>query len=762
VVRDDRVASYARRRVREGEERADGASAHAREPASGEADRGLEVVTAGLLDLVACAGAHAAALFQMAPDEPMLAMTALTGVSREFLRPWFRISLSAPLPVADAVRRRELVYIVDEEELARRYPDTAIILPPRVTLCVLPLVTKTSVQGAVAMLISGPRPLPDDERERLLAVASAVAARLEAEEWAGRAVRSGRFPVSVAPPGHTGEGADVEAAVARLPEGLCSLDERGRVGMVSPAAARLLGRPARELVARPLWTTVPWLTDPMYEDHYRSAVLTRRPVSFTARRPPDRWLTFELYPDTTGTTVRITPVEPREESPAWPRAATGPRTPEKGRPDRAAPPRWAGGGEHEGPVVSARIGAIYHILQLASSLAQAASVRDVVDLVGDQIMPAFGGGGLTLLTADRHGRLSVAGVKGYTPDVVRLLERLPVSTCSPRLRSLLLDRPVFIESRQELERHCPPEEIPEEGMSSWAFLPLVASGRPVGTCVLAFAEPHRFTHEERAVLTSLVGLIAQALERARMFDSKQALARGLQAGLLPHALPHVPGLDATARYLPSTEGMDVGGDFYDLIRLDEDTAAAVIGDVQGHNVSAAALMGQVRTAVRAYATAGVTPCQVLANTNRLLIDLDPGLFASCVYLQLDLRRHKAHIARAGHPPPLLRCPGGRAETVDMPGGLLLGIDADAEYASAVLPMPPGSMLALYTDGLVETPENDIETGAAELAARLDRAAGASLEEAAESLVRPVRQAGRRGDDVALLVLRARGDVATMP
>lgn len=269
-------------------------------------------------------------------------------------------------------------------------------------------------------------------------------------------------------------------------------------------------------------------------------------------------------------------------------------------------------------------------------------------------------------------------------------------------------------------------------MAAWAFLPLIASGRPVGSLVLAYDRPHPFTPEERAVLTATAGLIAQALDRARLYDANQALSHSLQASLLPHALPRVPGLDVATRYLPTAHGMDVGGDFYDLIHLDTDLVAATIGDVQGHNVNAAALMGQVRTAV--HATAGASPGQVLARTNRLLTDLDPGLFTSCLYVQLDLARHRVCLATAGHPPPLLRHPDLHTEILPLIPGLLLGIDPDAEYPETNIPLPPGAVLALYTDGLVETPGIDIDDATADLADQLAQARDQTLDALADTLI----------------------------
>ncbi|WP_240483453.1 PP2C family protein-serine/threonine phosphatase, partial [Streptomyces pathocidini] len=247
---------------------------------------------------------------------------------------------------------------------------------------------------------------------------------------------------------------------------------------------------------------------------------------------------------------------------------------------------------------------------------------------------------------------------------------------------------------------------------------------------------------------------AQALDRARLYDVKLALAHGLQEGLLPQALPAVPGLETAARYLPGTEGLDIGGDFYDLIRLRSDTAAAVIGDVQGHNVTAAALMGQIRTAVHAFATSDPDPGQILASTNRLLADLDPGLFASCACLRLDPRHGVACLASAGHPPPLARMPDGEVRQLATPGGLLLGVAPDGEYPQAESPLPPGTTIALYTDGLVESPGVDYDKAVADVSTELSQGGILPLENLADLLVRRAHTASHRTDDIALLLLRS--------
>ncbi len=246
-------------------------------------------------------------------------------------------------------------------------------------------------------------------------------------------------------------------------------------------------------------------------------------------------------------------------------------------------------------------------------------------------------------------------------------------------------------------------------VGSRAFLPLIASGRPVGACVLGFERPRTYSAEVRTVLTALAGLIAQALERARLYDSEAALARGLQEALLPHRLSEHPQVETEGCYLPGTQGMDVGGDWYDVVEAG-DGLALVIGDVQGHGVQAAATMGQLRSAVRAFALRDNAPHQVMGGTNRLLIDLDPGQFASCCYIRLDPDTGYARAVRAGHTQPLLRHPDGRAEVLDLPGGLVLGVDPQARYPVTHLRLEPGAVLALYTDGLVEQPGHDIDEG----------------------------------------------------
>ncbi|MGN9788207.1 PP2C family protein-serine/threonine phosphatase, partial [Nonomuraea sp. ZG12] len=349
------------------------------------------------------------------------------------------------------------------------------------------------------------------------------------------------------------------------------------------------------------------------------------------------------------------------------------------------------------------------------------------------------------------GRMHVAGSRGYSSRHLEGYHGRPVVRALPLASGNDEGRAAFYTTWEELRRVYP-DAICIDDLGAWVLLPLVAQGRSIGACVLAYDRPRQFSDSERSLVTALGELITQAFERTWLYDNKHQLAESLQAAQLPRALPELPGLGVAARYLPAAPGMDIGGDFYDLIRLSDTLAGAVIGDVQGHDMTAAALMGQVRTAIRAHATAGADPAEVLAHTNRLLTELSPDRFTSCLYLSFDLRLRTASLASAGHLPPVLGQPGGPAEIIETPPGLLLGIDPDAEYDTTVLSVPPGAVMALYTDGLVERPGDDLGDSIAALAARFTPTPGQPLPALADSLIEQTTNE-QRPDDIALLLLR---------
>ncbi|MFE2139761.1 SpoIIE family protein phosphatase, partial [Streptomyces sp. NPDC059466] len=637
-----------------------------------------------------------------------------------------------------AARERRLGWMGGQEVWALRYPRASLVLPYPCGVVAAPITTGTTTWGGLVLLWPGshaPR-LALREHDAVQAWCRRLGLLLRQASDRGHPVLPGREPRMLPGPLGRVTGATEAQAAAdfteRLPEGCCGLDLTGRIAYLTTAAADLVGVERSVLLGARPCDALPWLDSLGFEDRYRAAVVSGQPTSFTALCPPDRQLSFHLYPDASGLSIRITP-------------APSPRTGGLAEPSTSA------------PVTPGRTAGLYHLLHLAATLTEAVGVQDVVDQAADQLLDAFNAQGLVLFVA-ADDRLRIIGYRGYTAEIIdrfdgAALSGPPTSSApappTPSALALTAGVPSFFGSRDEMDRAYP--GIPRlTNKSAWAFLPLIASGRPVGCWTLSYDQPHRFTPEERAILTSTAGLLAQALDRAALYDNEHHLVHRLQTALLPRALPDIPGLDVAARYLPSTRGIDIGGDFYDLIRLGPTTVAATIGDVQGHNADAAALMGQVRTAV--HAAAGAPPGEVLARVNRLLTDLDPGLFTSCLYAHLDLAHHRVQVATAGHPPPLLRHPDGRTEVLSLSPGLLLGIDPDCHYPATEIRLPPSAVLALYTDGLVEAPGADIEETTAQLAVRLSQARHRGMDALADTLVRHPGQVSPQNDDIALLLI----------
>ncbi|WP_078868084.1 SpoIIE family protein phosphatase [Streptomyces sp. NRRL F-5727] len=519
-------------------------------------------------------------------------------------------------------------------------------------------------------------------------------------------------------------------ATDRLPRAILAIDRLGRVTYVNERTERLLGRPRGALAGRPLWEALPWFAHPFHEEQLRAALLSTEPVRFLARPEEGRWLSVSLHPGRDGVTMVLVP----EEAPE-PDAAPEP-----------APAQRAGDGlGSEGT----RAASLYRPVALAIALTEAVTARQVSAVVTEELLPAFGGRQLAIyLLSDR--RLYLAWETGFPPGFLDPFDGVALDAHVPGVDALTGGRALFFESMEMLRRTYP--ELPLDAESgARAFLPLIASGRPVGSCILGFDRPRDFGPEERAVLTALAGLIAQALERAQRYDSEAAVARGLQDALLPHRLPVREGVETVGRYLPGTQGMDVGGDWYDVVETARGELALVIGDVQGHGVAAAATMGQLRSAVRAFALSGLPPQDVVRGTNRLLIDLDPGQFASCCYIVLDARTGDARAVRAGHPQPLLRHPDGTAELLDIAGGVVLGVDGRAAYPETRLRLAEGAVLALFTDGLVERPGADIDDGVERLRRTLASTGSLPLAEAADRLMHEAVRASDRPDDIALLL-----------
>ncbi|MEV6602196.1 SpoIIE family protein phosphatase [Actinoplanes sp. NPDC051346] len=389
--------------------------------------------------------------------------------------------------------------------------------------------------------------------------------------------------------------------------------------------------------------------------------------------------------------------------------------------------------------------------KVTTALVAASTTAEVYAAIGSVLRPSAGGQGLALLLRhDNHLRVHYHA--GYEPDVVERLSRLPLDHPYPATAVARTGRPQYLVSITEFEASQPAElRLPRGGRQAWAFLPLAAAGEVVGTLVVGYSEPRGFDAEERDMLTALAGLSAQALQRALLFETRTSIAAELQRALLPAGLPRIPGLRHAARYLPWTHGADVGGDWYDVIALSNGVVGVVIGDIAGHSAAAAATMGQVRNALRAYAAERHTPAGVLHHANQLMHDLRLDTIATCCYLELHLTEGTATAVLAGHPPPVLRTEGS-ATVLKLRRGIPLGVSRTAFYAETTFLLPPAANLVLYTDGLVEDHRHPIDQGLEELCAAVRTAPSRDPEEVLAHLLSSRVGPQPRTDDVAVLCL----------
>ncbi|MEW2305577.1 GAF domain-containing SpoIIE family protein phosphatase [Streptomyces sp. NPDC006655] len=311
--------------------------------------------------------------------------------------------------------------------------------------------------------------------------------------------------------------------------------------------------------------------------------------------------------------------------------------------------------------------------------------------------------------------IRVVDAIGYNRAFLRQIDRIPLNANSAATDVLRSRTPRFVESPADFVRHYPDLEYLAEASpkKAWAFLPLIASGHAIGCCVVSFSRPHTFSEEERVLLTALSGMVAQALDRARLYDAEHTRAQGLQRGLLPRSLPSLPAVSAAARYLPAGRGGEVGGDWYDVIRLSSGRVAMVIGDVMGHGIAEAATMGRLRTAVCTLADLDMDPDELLSHLNGLVGDLGDDYYATCLYAVFDPVTRLCSFSVAGHPPPLIVLPDGTVHCPDVTVDPPLGA-AEPPFETLELNVPDDSLLVFCTDGLVESATRDIDQGLAEL------------------------------------------------
>ncbi|MGY0070896.1 SpoIIE family protein phosphatase [Streptomyces sp. QTS137] len=351
---------------------------------------------------------------------------------------------------------------------------------------------------------------------------------------------------------------------------------------------------------------------------------------------------------------------------------------------------------------------------------------------------------------------------GRWDDVVPVGEAMPFPAHTPFFQCMTTGEPVLVPRISEQTGHAIASQFEKRDIRplitgrSMLVVPLKARQVVLGFMILlrhpkrqAFNDMDRVTGAELAARAGLV------LDNARMYTYQENVAETLQDSMLPHIPPRMAGCDIATRYLPGTLLGRVGGDWFDSVKLPGARTAFVVGDVMGHGLNSAAMMGQLRTAVQTMAGLDLPPAQLLRNLDDLAQRLGDTHLATCLYAVYDPIASELHLANAGHiPPVLVRAADGRSELLDLPTGAPIGVGG-VPFESARVRVEPGDRLVMCTDGLVEMRGEDIGVGLATLCESAAHPA-ASMDDACDTIICALNAGGGRKDDVALLMARLSG------
>lgn len=365
---------------------------------------------------------------------------------------------------------------------------------------------------------------------------------------------------------------------------------------------------------------------------------------------------------------------------------------------------------------------------------------------------------------------------GRWDDVVPVGESMPFPSHTPFFQCMTSGDPVLVPRISEEMGNAIASQFEKRDIRplinhrSMLVVPLKARNVVLGFMILLrHRERPVFNDMDRVTGAELAARAGLVLDNARMYTYQESVADTLQDSMLPHIEPHMTGCDIATRYLPGTLLGRVGGDWFDSVKLSGSRTALVVGDVMGHGLNSAAMMGQLRTAVQTMAALDLPPAQLLRNLDDLAQRLGEHYLATCLYAVYDPIASELHLANAGHiPPVLVRADDGRSELLDLPTGAPIGVGG-VPFEAVTFRVAPGDRLLMCTDGLVEVRGEDIGVGLATLTESAAHPA-ASMDAACDTIIRALAvtfaDAGRGGrkDDVALLMARLNGiadeDVAT--
>jgi PAS domain S-box-containing protein len=545
-----------------------------------------------------------------------------------------------------------------------------------------------------------------------------------------------------------------ERMVKQSPIGYAVLDTQLRFVSVNPALEKINGVPAAEHVGRTLREVLPMLNSEPVETDARRVLDTGVPVidnTLVGRTPadPDQDHTWahSLYrlEDAMGNVlgVAVSVVDITQQHRASLQA-------------EAARRRLAIIAD-----ASARIGTTLELERTACELAEVA-VPELADVAAVDLLDAVVEGRRSTLGPSEAAVIRALAVRpGDDSDAVRAADppgriaryapdRL-VTECVRSGEAVLVphvkddDLPLIARSAEAAEL------LGRAGLHSYLAVPLIARGEVLGALDLKRTRnPAPFDEDDVLLARELAARAAVQIDNARWYQNARNTALTLQQSLLPGHPPVMTGLEVASRYQPAGATSEVGGDWFDVIPLEGDKTALVVGDVMGSGISAAATMGRLRTATTTLAALDLDPALLLEHLDKTTSALDHSI-ATCVYAVHDPHLRQCRIANAGHLPPARVRPGRPPELLELPTGVPLGVGG-VEFSTVTVDFEPGDELVFYTDGLVETRCHSLDERLDSLLSLLDDPAR-PLEETCDLLLRTLHHPDNH-DDVALLIARA--------
>lgn len=494
------------------------------------------------------------------------------------------------------------------------------------------------------------------------------------------------------------------------------IDRDWRYVYVSAEAARIIGRPAVEVVGQPVWDIFPEVVG---TEQYAACLLAME--SRTRQRlvwyfdTVDAWYEQLALPVADGLVILVNDIT--EQQLALHRAE--------------------------------------QLVRVGETLARAVSDADVNAAIIAEVLPLIGASGGSILVADKERAVMQAvGWHNMAVGFDRTWGEFPLDVETPSVHAWRTGQPVYVETLAEAYARFPAvaPDLERIGRHTVAAVPLVAAGTTLGALLVNFTTSRALSLGDRQFLTTTAAMAAQALARARLVAAEKRTIAELQRHLLPRHLPQTDGVSVAVRYVASDTTTEIGGDWYDVIPLRGGSVGLVMGDVEGHDLAAAALMGLVRSAVRAYAVEGHPPAFVLERANTFLAGLSRERIVTMSYAQLHPRERLVTTVSAGHPGTQVVGQDGEVFQIPAEVGPPMGVfDSGMRWGETTSTLPAYSAFAVFTDGLVEVRGEDIDEG-------IDRVRGtlrAHRQTSAEELADHLLAARVRGshDDVAVLTGR---------